>query len=335
MHYAGARLVTIALALLAVALLSLGIMLGFFGRQAAPLDTLAHFRLHLAALIAAPAILLVVVARGRERRVGLLALLFGAAATVATVGTPLGNAVTQSAAIAGDLPRYRLLQANLRYDNEDGEALFSLIDRERPDIVTLEEVSPLWAERLSARAADYPYSIVCRRGIRIGGAAILSRHPFVGEPPRCADRGSMARATVDLDGAIVEIAALHMGWPWPYEDRRQLPALMPELATLGQRAILAGDFNAAWWSARVRSVADAAGIALAGRAGPTWLHRRAPDWLRPLAGLPIDHVLIKGDIAPVVLRRGGNIGSDHLPVILDFAIEPDGAGGVVSAALAG
>ena len=133
----------------------------------------------------------------------------------------------------------------------------------------------------------------------------------------------MAVATVDFGGSPVEIVALHLSWPWPREDRRQMPALAPALAELGPRAILGGDFNASWWSARVRKIMDLGGLELAGRGGSTWLHRRLPDALRPWIGLPIDHVLAKGGVITLAHRRGGDVGSDHLPVIFDFALLPE------------
>src|SRR5690606_10386601 len=117
--------------------------------------------------------------------------------------------------------------------------------------------------------------------------------------------------------------ALHLGWPWPFGQDRQVERLRPALATIGDRAILAGDFNATPWSHSVRSVAEAGGLRLAGRVGPTWLDRRLPDWLRPLVGLPIDHVMVKGGVLADPPQRLPWAGSDHLPVLLDFSLLPE------------
>ncbi len=316
------RIIVVALAMLCVAGLSLAIVLGFFGATHPAFDSLSHFRIHLAAALCVPGLALALAARGRERRVGVLSIVFAGAVAVATLGTPLGGPVAPAAASAGDFARYRLLHLNLRYDNDDRAGVLSLLGAERPDVVTLVEASPDWIERLAATEAAYPYRIVCRRGARIGGAAILSKRPFVGEP-RCFDRGSMALATVDFGGSAVEVAALHLGWPWPREDKRQMPALAPVLAGLGPRAVMGSDLNGVWWSNRVRTVMALGGLELAARGGPTWLHRRLPAFLRPLIGLPIDHVMVKGGIVTLDMRRGPHVGSDHLPVILDFALLPE------------
>lgn len=317
------RIAMIALAMLAVAGLSLAIMLGFLGRVHPGFDSLSHFRIHFAAALLAPGLLLATIAQRRERRVGMLAMAFACAVTLATVGTPMGGPVAPAAASPGDLARYRLLHLNLRFDNEDQAAFLSLIANEQPDVITLAEVSRPWAERLELTRHGYPYRIICQRGIHIGGTAILSRRPFAGAEPMCLDRGSMARATVDFGGTAVEIAALHFGWPWPFDDGRQMRTIGPELASLGPHAILGGDFNAVWWSARVRGMAALGGLELAGRGGPTWLHRRLPHALQPWIGLPIDHVMTKGGVVTLGLRRGAYAGSDHLPMVFDFALLPE------------
>jgi endonuclease/exonuclease/phosphatase (EEP) superfamily protein YafD len=326
------RMIVVALAMLAVAGMSFAVVLGFFGATHTAMDSLAHFRIHLAAGLVAAGLVLALLARGRERRIGVLAIAFAAAVSAATLGTSMGGPVGPAAAEPGDLARYRLLHLNLRFDNSDAAAVLSMLAAEQPDVVTLVEVTDAWAARVETIEAAYPYRVVCRRGIRIGGAAILSKRPFAGSEPRCIDRGAMALATVDFGGNPIAVGALHMSWPWPYEDRRQMPVLAPELATIGPRAILAGDFNAVWWSTRMKTIATLGDLELAGRGGPTWLHRLLPDVLKPWIGLPIDHVLTKGGVVTLSLGRGPDVGSDHLPVILDFAILPEtGAPGVMTA----
>jgi endonuclease/exonuclease/phosphatase family metal-dependent hydrolase len=36
--------------------------------------------------------------------------------------------------------------------------------------------------------------------------------------------------------------------------------------------------------------------------------------------IPIDHCLVSSDIRVITLRTGRNIGSDHLPIIVDMVI---------------
>jgi len=309
--------IAILLGLIASAI-SVPLVLGFLGWLHPAFDSMAHFRIHLAVLLAATGLILLFVRGWRVN--GAIAVALGCAAFIATTG--LGGRAAALADDGQDAPRYRLLQLNLRFDNPDPQSVLSLIDGAAPDVITLEEVSRMWVAQLAATEEAYPHRIICPHGSRIGGVAVLSRRPFAA-PPRCHDRGSLALATVDFDGQAVDIAALHLAWPWPFEQGWQVENLGPSLARLGDRALLAGDFNATPWSMTVRRVAAAGGLTLTRWVGPTWLDRRAPASLRPYVGLPIDHVMVKGGILAGAPRRLSAVGSDHLPVLTEFSLLPD------------
>lgn len=302
---------------LGAAALSIPLVLGFLGTVHPAFDSLSHFRIHIAAALALAGVLMLVFQGWRLN--GAVALALSVAATVATLGLPFGGLGAQASAEA---PRYRLLQMNLRFDNPQPEAVLSLIGELRPDVITLNEISGMWREKLALLEAAYPYRIVCPQPSYIGGVGILSRRPFAGEP-RCEDRGAMAVAKVDFGGEAIDVATLHLGWPWPFEQPWQLRALLPALAKLGDRAVLAGDFNAAPWSLTVRRAAEAGALKLTRLVGPTWLDRRMPQWLRPYVGLPIDHVMVKGGVLAGASKRLPAAGSDHLPVLVEFSIFPE------------
>jgi endonuclease/exonuclease/phosphatase (EEP) superfamily protein YafD len=133
----------------------------------------------------------------------------------------------------------------------------------------------------------------------------------------------MATATIDFGGIVVDVAAIHLSWPWPKEQYWQIGELAQTLAGLGQTAIMAGDCNAVPWSAAVRRVAALGGLTLMPSAGPTWIHRTLPDVLRRYAGLPIDQVFSKGGLTILSSKRLEDTGSDHLPVLVEFTLRPD------------
>ncbi len=290
---------------------------GYLGWLHPAFDSFSHFRLHLAAALALCVPVLLV---QRFRVEALFALAVAAVATFQTVGLPPTRAPAAARAEDGEAV-YRLLHFNLRYDNPTPAAVLSLIGRLRPDVVTLNEVSDMWRERLKLVEAAYPYRLICPDPSPIGSAAILSRRPFTeGFEPYCADRGAFAHARIDMGGRPLEVATLHLGWPWPFEQHWRLPQLTPVLSAVGNTAIVAGDLNAAPWSHSARSVARDAGAELLRGIGPTWLDRRLPDWLRPLVGLPIDNVMVKGGIGSAVARTVEGVGSDHLPVLVEFRL---------------
>lgn len=318
---ASRRAILVATALFLPVAVSVPLVAGFLGAWHPALDSFAHFRMHLAvAMIVAalPACFLIGV-----RRVGWPALAFGVAALATTLPNLPVISPVSAAFQAKDEERavYRLLQLNLRFDNRTPEKVLSLIGRVSPDVITLNEVSRFWTPKLALLEKSYPYSVYCAVDSRVGATAVLSRRPFVeGSGTACHVDGSMSVATVDFGGHPVDVAAIHLEWPWPFEQPDQIGQMAPHLAQLGETALVAGDFNATSWSHAVRRVAEAGGLTKAPAAGPTWLLRRLPVTLRPWIGLPIDHAFSKGDIAIHSVTLGEPVGSDHAPVLVEFSL---------------
>ncbi len=307
----------------AVGLVALPLAAGFFGNIHPALDSFSHFRVHLAVLLIVVAVPLFAT---RFLKLGALAAFFGIMAIASTSGTVpvpgVGIAYGPLYPPVPEQPVYTLLQLNLLFDNEDKARALSLIGRVQPDVMTLNEVSEPWHEKLGLIASAYPYSIFCPFPNSVWGVAILSRRPFVaGTTPRCDGRGAFAVASLDFGGQAVEIASLHLAWPWPREQAWQIDGLTDDLGTLGPTTILAGDMNATPWSHTVARIASAGHLALMPSPGPTWLQTGIPEALR-FAGLPIDQVFATPAIMVHGISRLENVGSDHLPVIVQFSLRP-------------
>lgn len=305
----------LALLLLAVAI-SVPLVLGLFGAVHPALDSLAHFRLHLAAAMGLAALPLLFTSLWRE---GLMALTFAAAIAATAMTGRTGGA---NAADSGEQAAmtFSLVQFNTRFNNADPKALVRLLAREQPDIVTLQEVSAEMRNWLERTSGTYAYQHYCESGRIIGGAAILSRRPWAAHrEPHCAENGYTALAAVDLAGTAVDVAAIHLHWPWPYGQPAQIERMEPLLGSLGAHTLIAGDFNATPWSAAMRAIATASRADVLSP-GPTWLSPALPQALRPMIGLPIDHMLVKGITPLEPPRRLGDASSDHLPVTLRFSV---------------
>lgn len=322
------RLIRLAALALPLAV-SLPLVAGFFGAWHPAFDSLAHFRGHLAiatAISALPALLL-----GYWKEAATSIVL--GAATFATVsnnaalpGLGQVNAAFAPAVEVGAV--YRLLQLNLRFDNGTPEKVLSLIGRTQPDVVTLNEVSVPWTEQLARISAAYPYRIVCDAVSTVGTVAILSRRPFAtGETGACRDTGDLATARIDLGGRVLTVAALHLKWPWPSGQSKQIDRLTAPLSELGATALLAGDLNATPWSHAVARIAEAGRLSHVSGSTPTWLYRKLPKSWRQWIGLPIDHVFSKGAVSVHSVRMLNDVGSDHAPVLVEFSLadpKPDG-----------
>ncbi|RWC32586.1 MAG: AP endonuclease [Mesorhizobium sp.] len=311
-----------SVASLAMLACSIALVAGFFGTLHPAFDSFSHFRVHLALLMALCALPLLATTFRLQATV---ALLFAVAA-LATTSDALSFSrlwPVQAAYEAKNEDRavYKLLQMNLRYDNPTPKKVLSLIGRTNPDVITLDEVSAMWTTELGYINSAYPYRILCPYPNGIFGVALLSRRPFAaGTEARCERRGAMATATVDFGGIDVDVAAIHLSWPWPREQYWQIGELTESLSALGETAIMAGDCNAVPWSAAVRRVASLGGLTVMPSVGPTWIHIKLPDFLRRFAGLPIDQVFSKGGVTIHSATRLEDTGSDHLPVIVEFSL---------------
>ena len=296
-----ARVLKLAAAVLAALLIA-----GFFQRLHPAFDALAHFRLHLCIVLGAVSVVLLPL---RAWRTAAIALVICAAAVKMMKGAWLPSPNLSDADLT-------VLQFNARFDNPAPEAFLSQVARVRPDAITLQEVSSNTAVILAKLKGDYPFQLLCPFA-SVGGVAVVSRHPVVGQ--WCAEGDGFAAMRIDLRGRLVTVASVHLHWPWPYGQLQQIDRLLPVMSGLPRPVVIAGDFNAAVWSESVRR------IAVASRTSPIQGIRltfaKGPSALGPLGRLPIDHVLVPAD-AVGTAWLGQDAGSDHRPVIAKVKFRP-------------
>ncbi|MFP1631551.1 endonuclease/exonuclease/phosphatase family protein [Zhengella sp. ZM62] len=279
------------------------------------LDSIAHFRLHLATLLALASLWAFASGLRRLAAGGMCVVL---AATLSSAPFLPGIATTGTAAASDPL---RVIQFNARSDNgEIGRAAAFLRDA-KPDVILVEEARDGPGQIAELLSGDYPVRVSCLFPEWEGGLLVFSRWPaIVGEPTLCSADSRLAAVRLLVRGTPVTFASLHLKWPWPINQSGHIDRLSPLLAALPHPLVLGGDFNAAPWSHSVDRVARLTHTRVAPGYRPTWLPLTAPDVLRPLTGLPIDHVLVSGGIRIQAFRAGPSVGSDHLPVIADLVL---------------
>lgn len=314
--HAPARRFTRILAIALPTLISIALVAGFLGRWHPALDAFSHFRAHLAVLLALSGLPGLFIGYWKEAAASLVLGLAALSTTAVDLPVP-GPGSVAADPLPSDTAIYRLLQLNLKFDHPEPETVLSIIGRTQPDIITLEEVSAMWREKLAAIASNYPYMHRCPRRI-----AVLSRRPFApGFEPYCRGDGRMGVARINLGGGEIDVAVLHLPWPWPFRQMQLIDEIRPTLGALAPDAILAGDFNAAGWSEAVKRIVAAGRLRHTPPAGPTFLPEQLPGGaLRRIVGLPIDRVLVKGGVR-VHSVRSGEAGSDHAFVLVEFSLE--------------
>ena len=126
---------------------------------------------------------------------------------------------------------------------------------------------------------------------------------------------------VDGVGRRLQLVGTHPMIPL---GQRNYAARNTQLATVGDllrrgdgARLHVGDLNASLWDLNYRTLEARTGLRNVRRGFgilPTW-----PTFL-PFAMIPIDHVLVSGEVGVVDVRTGARIGSDHLPLVVTLTL---------------
>jgi endonuclease/exonuclease/phosphatase (EEP) superfamily protein YafD len=287
-------------------------LLGLLDRWTPYLELATLFRLQYAALLGFAAIAAALL---HDLRLALIALLLVAVNIAVIARVPKAPAAAKT-----ETPRLRVLVANVEYGNHDYARLVSLVDDVDPDVVAVTELTPAWARHLDRALDRHPHRT---RAPQEGayGAGFYSKkelgHARVVRLPRGGSPSVIA--TVALGRRDVEFVVTHVHTPFAGNRRsEQLAALGRELEERTKPAVVCGDFNAAPWSQPIHELADRASLgSIYGRLGlsGTW----PANWIRFLR-VPLDNCLVSEEIAVADQHLGPDIGSDHLPLILDLGL---------------
>ena len=222
---------------------------------------------------------------------------------------------------ASDAKPVEILVSNVRVQNRKHARLLRLIDEEQPDVVALVEVNSRWLRETATLRDTHPYHF----GIpdeAFAGLALYSRLPL--SNVRVLDVGSTRTpaiaATLATPDGDIELILAHPASPLdaPNVRRRNehLHALGRYVGKLDRPVVLAGDLNLTMWNRGYREFAKTGGLrnARAGHGvGPTW---PAVHFL----GVPIDHVVATASVRFQDFRVLENVGSDHLPISVEFSL---------------
>ena len=291
----GSQFIGAKLARLIVLALSLALLAGQLGFLHQGFDAVAVFRLHLLPVLA---VLLMATFRLKMPLVrifaGFVAML--SVVTIAPFAREMG---------AGPLAvDWRLFQQNMMIDNPRPADVAQYILDNKPEFVTLQEVSHRNAQVLDPLASTYPTQVRCPQSYGFG-VVILTRFPVVaGAKAGCDDIEKIAWARVQSKNGPLTIVAVHLNWPWPWNYAGRQRRIQRILSELPQPMVIAGDFNMVPWAVALQRLQGRTGT---GWVGPMRFSFR-PNGLQVL--LPIDQVLVpKGFEGRTKLVPG--LGSDH------------------------
>lgn len=214
----------------------------------------------------------------------------------------------------------RVLVLNVHTESTGYAAVRQLIADAKPDLIGLVEVSQRWLDELGPAVAGYPGRLERPRPDNFG-VALYTRMPLTGAIEMLAIGLPSAVARVMVGGTAVGVLVIH---PLPPMTAAALDAQIATLdavadrvASLATPVVVLGDFNATPWSQPFHRLQARTGLCDS-RDG----FGLAPSFPAASAVLriPIDHLLASCEIGVRDRRIERDVGSDHLPVVLDLVI---------------
>jgi endonuclease/exonuclease/phosphatase (EEP) superfamily protein YafD len=212
--------------------------------------------------------------------------------------------------------RLRLLMANVLAENTRYADLARLIRHEQPDVVGLVEVTPEWIAGLAEIRAAYPFRVEAPAGAT--GLVLWFRTPpeTIDPPARPLPGGSpFIHAEFRFAGRMRHLWLVHPTMPFVRKNLPELPALGALVGRTPGSRIVIGDLNTTegspWFGAFVRAT---------GLRDSRLGFGRQPSWPADMPyRITLEHALVPADLAVVARRLGPDIGSDHLPLIVELA----------------
>ncbi len=229
---------------------------------------------------------------------------------------------------------YRVMSTNLNVANNNAAEIIKLTEQEQPDLAIFIEVNDAMAEQLEVLKAFLPYNSNQLTPYQ-PGAVLYSKNPLTDFEIRKFDTNNAVNLTarVQTQNQQLSIVAIH---PLPPLKRsfldsrnRVFRAVSDYVQQQTDPVVLIGDFNTTMWSPFYRILADETGLKNT-RKGlgtfPTW-PANTSYFFTPKLGvftklfqIPIDQCLASPSLDVVGMHTGDDVGSDHLPIVVDFSL---------------
>lgn len=216
----------------------------------------------------------------------------------------------------------RVLVLNVHTESSGFDQVRELIADENPDLIGLVEVDHRWLAAIAPAVAAYPAHLEEPRGDNFG-IALYARGELHGAIERLG--GSLPTIVAD---ATIASARFHLILTHPVppisdsnflEQQAQLDAIATRAVSLPAPLLVIGDLNTTPWSRgflrllqRTQLCDSRAGFGIQASYPAT----------STILRIPIDHLLASCSVGVRDRRIARDVGSDHLPVILDLTIPP-------------
>ncbi len=217
----------------------------------------------------------------------------------------------------------KIICINLLSSNTEYKEVARFITSEAPDVLVLQEITSRWEAMLEPSLKDYTSRLVVPREDNFGIAVYSKVNISNLKELQFGDsRSPSIRADLFLHDRKVSLLAAHTMPPIGYANseirNHQLSELSTLVSGLENEVVLIGDLNISSFSSHFKKLINSSNL-VDSRKGfgllPTW-----PTWFYPMQ-TTLDHCLVSEGIQVKSRKVGRNMGSDHLPIIVEFGME--------------
>lgn len=294
----------------------LATLTGFLGKLWWIFELTSHFRLHLAVALGSIAVIWSLKRRWRW------AIVCSVLASIdALLVLALLQPSEQTAPPSGT--HLRLVSVNVQTANSRTDLVLEFLLKTDADVVLLMEVDDRWMTALASLRIRYPEVIADPRDDNFG-IALFSRMASTNGAVVHLGHSDVPSiiTTLMIGGQNITLLGTHPLPPGSAEYARlrneQLQEIAAEVRRCNLPAILLGDLNITPWSPYFKELLQKSDLRNTSQG--RGLHGSWPAVL-PTGRIPLDHCLVSPNIHMIDKKLGPQIGSDHLPIIIELQLQ--------------
>ena len=228
----------------------------------------------------------------------------------------------------------RVLHLNLDRHNTNFAGVAGYIQQTDADIIFLQEVTPTWLSEIESQVSRYTARLSRPQNDSQGVALLV---PVESSPNieivaaqiihlRAYSTRPLIETQIRWGETEIMLLSLHVTRPrnrgtsqFQQVEFASTAGWSQQQAGQNRQAIVIGDFNTTPWSDRFRQLLAESGLV---RSNPGWGPKTTwPASLPPLLRIPIDLCLQSRSLTRLSHNTGPHLGSDHLPLWVEFGIE--------------
>lgn len=287
-------------------------LLGYFGQHGRMLDMFSHFQLQYLIIFTLGTVLL---GFGKKRS-AMLFIPFLALAAYQVLPIYFGH----KPSLAPSTQTLKIVSINLLSSNREVEKVATYLAKEQPHVVALLEFNTYWQEVLRPALTSYFCRLEVPRSDNFG-IALYSKTDIQDLRKTAFTTAGVPSimGNLRLDGQTMKLIATHPLAPmdtYSFEHRNeQLAAITHFVTHTPTPSVVIGDLNTSSYSVHFKNLQNESNLKDS-RKGfgilPSW-----PTW-SGLFETTLDHCLVSEGIAVLCRKVGPEVGSDHLPVMVEL-----------------